>query len=530
MKGAIIGDIIGSHFEFQPCKEKDFLLFGDSYYYTDDTVLTMAVADVILNNYSYEEALVKWSRKYPNQSWGERYNAWFRNDKREPYNSFGNGSAMRVSPIGWAFDTLEETLKEAKRSAEVTHNHPEGVKGAQAVASAIFLARNKKSKMEIKEYIEDKFQYNLSRKYKGIQPEYFFDATCQGSVPEAIICFLESKNFEDAIRNAVALGGDADTQACITGSIAEAYYGGVPEEIWNKCKEVLEPEMVTLINDFYDKYKDNFSKNAKKEGTVRMYSFVRDRYHTKEEIEKQYKDRIEHLMKSDKNEEQKAKEKEKLEYNLSLDPRRPDIVYDNEETSRKNRRIAKRLDSIAKHGKDNFLTHPYVLEWSDDKPTTWVYFFKTDITKLYVDAIVNAANSTLLGGGGVDGAIHRSAGPQLLEECQKIRNEKYPDGLPTGEAVMTKGYNLPAKFVIHTVGPVWQGGGNKEEKLLYKCYFNSLLLAKENKVETIAFPEISTGAYGYPKDKARRIGLNAIYKFVERYPGAVEEILLTSYA
>ena len=255
MKGAIAGDIIGSHYEFFPCKEKDFLLFGDHYYYTDDTVLTLAIADALLNESDYQSSLVNWSRRYPNCSWGVRYNVWFRINKQEPYNSFGNGSAMRVSSVGWAFDTLEKTLSEAKKSAEVTHNHPEGIKGAQSVASAIFMARNNATKQEIKAYIEDKFKYDLSRKYSDIQPDYSHIESCQGSVPEAIISFLESTDFEDAIRNAVALGGDADTQACIAGAIAEAFYGDVPEKIWNTCRKELEPDMLAIVNDFYKRYR-----------------------------------------------------------------------------------------------------------------------------------------------------------------------------------------------------------------------------------------------------------------------------------
>ena len=255
MKGAIAGDIIGSHYEFFPCKEKDFLLFGDHYYYTDDTVLTLAIADALLNKSDYQSSLVNWSRRYPNCSWGVRYNVWFRINKQEPYNSFGNGSAMRVSSVGWAFDTLEKTLSEAKKSAEVTHNHPEGIKGAQSVASAIFMARNNATKQEIKAYIEDKFIYDLSRKYGDIQPDYSHIESCQGSVPEAIISFLESTDFEDAIRNAVALGGDADTQACIAGAIAEAFYGDVPNKIWNICKSELEPDMLAVVNEFYKRYR-----------------------------------------------------------------------------------------------------------------------------------------------------------------------------------------------------------------------------------------------------------------------------------
>ena len=529
MKGAIIGDIIGSHFEFKSCKEKDFLLFGDHYYYTDDSVLTLATADTLINKKPYKNAYLEWSRRYPNQAWGTRYKSWFTSDNPEPYNSYGNGSAMRIAPIGWAFDTLEQTQEEAKKSAEVTHNHPEGIKGAQAVATAIFMARNKKSKHEIKTYLQDKYEYDLSRKYDEIQPDYMFNETCQGSVPEAIISFIDSKDFEDCIRNAVALGGDADTQACIAGAIAEAYYGGVPKDIWENCEKVLEPEMRELVNSFYTKYSDAFQSNAIKEGDVRMYSFPRESFHSVTEIEAQYKNRIDYLINGGREQDQIDTERRKLEYNLGFDPRRTDILYDNEETARKNRRIASHLDSIIRKGQDNFNTHQYVLDWSDDKPATWVYFFKTDITELHVDAIVNAANKTLLGGGGVDGAIHQAAGPELLEECKKIINEKYPDGLPVGQAVITKGYKSNAKYIIHTVGPIWDGGNNNEEELLYNCYFNSLILAKDNKVETIAFPEISTGAYGYPKEKARPIVLKAINNFIDKYPGGVEEILLITY-
>lgn len=254
MKGAIAGDIIGSHWEFLSSKDRNFPLFGEHYYYTDDTILTLAVAETLLDGIGYEDSLVKWSRNYPHQAWGIRYKSWFESDDRAPYNSFGNGSAMRVSAVGWAFDTLEETEQEAKRSAEVTHSHPEGIKGAQSVAVAIFMARNGSSKSEIREHLERRYGYDLSRKYADIQPDYLFDETCQGSVPEALIAFLDSTDFEDTIRNAVALGGDADTQACIAGSVAEAFYGGVPAEIWQRCEAVLEPEMRSLVERFVLRY------------------------------------------------------------------------------------------------------------------------------------------------------------------------------------------------------------------------------------------------------------------------------------
>lgn len=264
MKGAIAGDIIGSHWEFLPTKDRNFPLFGEHYYYTDDTILSLAVAEVLLDGSEYETALVAWSRRYPHQTWGLRYKNWFQKETRAPYNSCGNGSAMRVAPVGWAFDTLEATEAEAKRSAEVTHNHPEGIKGAQCVAAAIFLARNGSSKEEMKTYLESRFGYDLSQKYADIQPGYLYSESCQGSVPEAIISFLESNDFETAVRNAVALGGDADTQACIAGSIAEAFYGAVPEAIWSRCEEVLKPEMIVLVNRFCARYR----RSGESDGTV----------------------------------------------------------------------------------------------------------------------------------------------------------------------------------------------------------------------------------------------------------------------
>jgi ADP-ribosylglycohydrolase len=182
------------------------------------------------------------------------FRTWLREDELKPYNSFGNGSAMRVSPVGWAFDTLEETLEAAKLSAEVTHNHPEGIKGAQATAACIFMARTGKSKHEIKEYIEQTFGYNLSRTCDEIRPDYQFDVTCQGSVPESLIAFLESTDFENAIRLAVSLGGDADTMGAITGGIAEAFYDGVPEHIRKEVLKRLPNEFIVVMQKFYQKF------------------------------------------------------------------------------------------------------------------------------------------------------------------------------------------------------------------------------------------------------------------------------------
>jgi ADP-ribosylglycohydrolase len=258
MKGAIAGDIIGSSFEQNPVKEKHFNFFYRPHKFTDDTVLTLAIADSLLNNKNYADSISDYALKYPNRNYGKTFKIWIERGDKKPYESFGNGSAMRVSPIGWSFNNLDDVLLEAKKSSEITHNHPEGIKGAQAVASAIFLARNNASKNEIKEYLENNFSYNLSKKYEDFQPEYKHDFSAQGSVPEAIICFLESNDFEDAIRNAVALGGDSDTQACIAGSISEAFYKGVPDNIWEQCQKKLNSEIIELIDSFYDRLKIRF--------------------------------------------------------------------------------------------------------------------------------------------------------------------------------------------------------------------------------------------------------------------------------
>ena len=252
--GAIAGDMIGSVYEFRPIKKMDFSLFLDYSKFTDDTVMTVANADWLLTGDSLLGIMQDYGNRYPHAGYGGMFRSWLREDEPKPYNSFGNGSAMRVSPIGWAFDSLEETLEVAKQSAEVTHNHPEGIKGAQATAACVFLARNGKSKQEIKEYIEATFGYNLNRTCDEIRPNYQFDVTCQGSVPESIIAFLESTDFESAVRLAISLGGDADTMGAITGGIAEAYYGGVPKHIRKEVLKRLPNEFIGVMQNFYQKY------------------------------------------------------------------------------------------------------------------------------------------------------------------------------------------------------------------------------------------------------------------------------------
>lgn len=254
MIGAIAGDIIGSVYEHEPTKSKNFPLFQDRCQFTDDTVLTVAIAAAILDDRDYREKVREIGAKYPGAGYGASFYKWLREENPQPYNSWGNGSAMRVSPIGFAFDSLEEVLAEAARSAAISHNHPEGIKGAQATAMAIFLARTNTGRAKIKNEIEGRFGYDLSRSLAEIRPGYRFDISCKGSVPESIICFLESESYEDAIRNAVSLGGDSDTMACICGGIAEAYYGHVPQPIIDRVNSILTPDLLKIIDEFRKRY------------------------------------------------------------------------------------------------------------------------------------------------------------------------------------------------------------------------------------------------------------------------------------
>ena len=278
MLGAIVGDTVGSIYEFNNTKDYNFEMFTDRSGYTDDSIMTMAVAYWLLKDpkhryESLEETMVLFAKNCacPNGGYGEMFYIWLfmpwslqelclkaydedffpkynSPDGRVPYNSWGNGSAMRVSAVGWFFETLEETERVAKISAEITHNHPEGIKGAQATAAAIWMARNGKSKAEIKEYIETKYEYDLDRTWEYLNQRYGWKSSCQETVPEAIIAFLESSSFEDAIRKAVSMGGDSDTLACITGGIAEAFYREIPEEMILETKRVF-PQIFHKILD-----------------------------------------------------------------------------------------------------------------------------------------------------------------------------------------------------------------------------------------------------------------------------------------
>lgn len=254
MLGAIAGDIIGSVYEHRPIKTIDFPLFQSHSRFTDDTVMTLAVARSILLGSGYGREMKSLGRIYPQAGYGENFRKWLDENEIRPYGSWGNGSAMRVSPVGFAFDTEVDVLQEAKHSAEVSHNHPEGIKGAQAVALAILLARKGSSKSEIRERISRDFSYDLTRSLEKIRPSYKFDVSCQGSVPEGITAFLESEDYEDAVRKAISLGGDSDTLACIAGGIAQAFYKQIPGEIIFGVKERLPDNLWSILETFQKQY------------------------------------------------------------------------------------------------------------------------------------------------------------------------------------------------------------------------------------------------------------------------------------
>jgi ADP-ribosylglycohydrolase len=251
MIGAITGDCVGSIYEWNNIKTKNFPFFGRACYFTDDSVLTIALADSILSGRDYDIVMREYYQCYPSAGYGSSFKNWAQDDDAGPYDSYGNGSAMRTSPVGYAYDSLDEVLDRAEYYASFTHNHPEGMWGAQVTAGAIYLARTGASIDDIRTFGE-RF-YDLSRTVDDIRPEYKFDVSCQGTVPEAVICFLESDSFEDAIRNAISLGGDSDTLACITGGIASAFYG-VPDDITHKTMSLLDDDLQSVLINFYDKY------------------------------------------------------------------------------------------------------------------------------------------------------------------------------------------------------------------------------------------------------------------------------------
>ncbi|MCY2994412.1 MAG: ADP-ribosylglycohydrolase family protein [Planctomycetota bacterium] len=254
MIGAIAGDIIGSVYEGAGTKTKLFPLFGPYNRFTDDTVLTVAVAESILRESDLVDVLHDYFHRYPQAGYGGAFIEWAVQRRRAPYNSWGNGSAMRVSSVGFAYDGLDDVMQHAERTAAVTHSHPEGIRGAQATAVAIYLARTGSDKQAIRRHLVEVFGYELSTPLDAIRETYEFDISCQGSVPQSIVAFLEAEDFEDAIRNAISLGGDADTMACIAGGIAEAYWG-VPQEMEQQALSYLDGHLRSVVDEFHRRFR-----------------------------------------------------------------------------------------------------------------------------------------------------------------------------------------------------------------------------------------------------------------------------------
>lgn len=254
MIGAICGDICGSTYERNNTKDYNFELFPAGSKPTDDSVMTIAIADAILTGVSYQDKMREWGRRYIRGGFGKMFKAWVLSDDPKPYGSFGNGSGMRATSIGWAYDTLEEVLEQAKLTAMPTHNSTDGIFGAQSVAAAVFLARIGERKELIKQVVEETFGYNLNRTTAEIRPTYSFDVSAAGSTPEAIICFLESRDFEDCLRLAISLGGDSDTIATMACGIAHAHYKEIPANIMDRTLELLPDDMKKVLEDFNNKY------------------------------------------------------------------------------------------------------------------------------------------------------------------------------------------------------------------------------------------------------------------------------------
>jgi ADP-ribosyl-[dinitrogen reductase] hydrolase len=255
MLGAVVGDVIGSPFEQYNVKSTGFRLFDRGAQCTDDSILTVATADALLNDRDYRGAYQDYFHRFPNAGYGGKFVVWANRRESQPYNSWGNGSAMRSSPVGWARDNLNDVLDEAERTAVVTHDHPDGITGAQAVAACVFLARTEHDRERLREFVNDGCQYPLDRTLDEIRPRYEFDASCKGTVPVAVQAFLESTDFESAIRLAVSVGGDSDTIACIAGAIAHAYYGGIPKHLIDPVLDIyMSPELVEVSLAFCERF------------------------------------------------------------------------------------------------------------------------------------------------------------------------------------------------------------------------------------------------------------------------------------
>ncbi len=591
MLGAILGDMIGSPYEFDRnnLKTTEFPLFCPRSRFTDDTVMTVAVSAALRETMGQDDesiraALVRKMRefgaRYPRAGYGGRFYSWLMSDDPKPYNSYGNGSAMRVSSVGWLYTKLEETVRIAALTAEVSHDHPEGIRGAEAVAAAIYLARCGTEKQGIKRFIEQAYGYDLDTTLDEIRPTYRFDVSCQGSVPQAIRAFLEGSDYESTVRLAVSIGGDSDTIACIAGSIAEACYG-IPEameaeglrrlrqqseelyaqvvEMRQFCRErVGEPEdrmqdalRVSPYTTGYPAVEaamENYGLPGGEQNVIPILSALikamdegmeiilpvifpegfcgkelsepeggnavsgEMQLHEKAEMPVQ----IQHLDAGDgkywlpvfTNQQ----EIEKGEPTSML----PQLLRQTLEEAQKWENCAGVVINpfgayfqIAKEG------IPTLLE---GKPRSSITVLQTDIAKVNADAVVDPARHDLSGaGGGVDRAIHRAAGPELKAACAKLGR------CETGGAKITKGYALPARFVIHIVPPRAAAVKNEESanrfmRKLRDCYRNVLELARLRGLHSIAFPCICAGKSGLDAEIAAKLALENVAQWLDENP------------
>ena len=601
MYGAILGDIIGSPYEFDQnnIKTTDFALFSERSEFTDDSIMTLAVAEALMNcgidadeetmKKALVEAMKKYGRRYPFAGYGVNFSMWLEQENPKPYNSFGNGSAMRVSPAAWLCqENLQQMLQIAAITAVVSHNHPEGIKGAQATAAVIFMALHGASKAEIKDTITKAFGYDLSRSCDEIRPTYHHVESCQETVPQAICAFLEGDSFESVIRLSVSLGGDSDTLTCIAGSMAEAFYG-VPEDLKQEARERLSDDLRAVLDRFDQKIEED--KIAREKDPARMQAWknaltapaksrsVKLSFAGSEEVEKSLaalaQDRTkEHLVQclealrkamhagghvlfpvqpfTPQGGAKTPARALRVKLLSTKDGRTWQVAYTSEGAYKSGRsakepamgapirkaleqytaqapagnRAPDKINGIVLNPEKNplFLDRKVIEQIMkvEEAAKSGILVTKGDITKVKADCIVNAANTSLLGGGGVDGAIHRAAGPGLLAECRTL------DGCHTGEAKITGGYNLPAKYVIHTVGPIYDGD-EEDPILLASCYTNSLELARQKGLHSIVFPNISTGVYGYPKAEAAQIAMNTVGKWLAAHKDYVMHVVMCCF-
>ncbi|MBR2742366.1 MAG: macro domain-containing protein [Clostridia bacterium] len=584
MYGAILGDIIGSPYEFdRGVKTKDFPLFIKESEFTDDSVMTAAVAEALLNareqGVEDDSEAVKalliasmrsWGKKYPGAGYGARFGLWLADETAGPYQSYGNGAAMRASAAGWLYNDMFTVRRMAALTAEVTHNHPEGIKGAEAVAAAIFMARTGSTKDEIKAYIEKEFGYDLSRTCDEIRPDYRHNESCQKTVPEAITAFLEGTDFEDVIRTAVSLGGDCDTLTCIAGSIAEAFCG-VPFVLISECKKRLPEDIINVIDRFdkavgrYREDDDGTMGNAelvraierasgsgKKEDFIKVLDCVVKLaagdgvFLLPVETPPELLDMIGDPEKLKAGDELRINEEIRMKI-LTLtdaDGREWYAAFTDDAQMKKGAPasvIAMPVRDIletalSSETRAGLAVNPWentlfldkellniILDGA--KPKTGIFYDVGDITALDVECIVNATDEEISGSGGVSRAIFNAAGPKLKAECGKI------GGCKTGKAKITEGFDLKAKYVIHTVGPYYKKDGEWGDlhcrRQLAACYTNCLDLAKEHGIRSIAFPAISTGTYKFPPYDAAATALGAISKWLSENPDYAVTVVMS---